>query len=72
MTYGSAGAHILLSSLSYLVIPAFLLADETDRLLIRSKQLLDDFNVDEHPLVSVFHFLTHLLAVHHILIVCIG
>ncbi|EGO00249.1 hypothetical protein SERLA73DRAFT_135992, partial [Serpula lacrymans var. lacrymans S7.3] len=34
----------------YLRIPAFLTKDETDALLTRSKQLLDDFSVEDHPL----------------------
>ncbi|KAF8149556.1 phytanoyl-CoA dioxygenase [Crassisporium funariophilum] len=33
----------------YLIIPGFLSPEETDSLLTRSKQLLDDFNVDDHP-----------------------
>jgi len=36
----------------YLVIPGFLSADETDTLLARSKQLLDEFNIDDHPLTK--------------------
>lgn len=37
----------------YLVIPKFLDKEEADTLLARSKQLLDEFNIDDHPLVSV-------------------
>ena len=36
----------------YLQIPGFLTVDETDALLIRSKQLLDEFNPDDHPLTK--------------------
>ncbi|KJA27570.1 hypothetical protein HYPSUDRAFT_34670 [Hypholoma sublateritium FD-334 SS-4] len=34
----------------YLVIPGFVLPEDTEALLKRSKELLDDFNVEEHPL----------------------
>ncbi|CAA7260602.1 unnamed protein product [Cyclocybe aegerita] len=33
----------------YLVIPQFLLPEETQSLLNRSKQLLDEFDIDQHP-----------------------
>ncbi|KAI0320770.1 phytanoyl-CoA dioxygenase [Amylostereum chailletii] len=36
----------------YLCIPGFLSADETNSLLTRSKQLLDDFSLDDHPLTK--------------------
>ncbi|KAI0066252.1 phytanoyl-CoA dioxygenase [Artomyces pyxidatus] len=36
----------------YLVVPAFLSPDETDALLARSKQLLDEFNLEDHPLTK--------------------
>lgn len=37
---------------SYLVIPKFLSEEDTHSLLSRSKQLLDEFNIDDHPRVS--------------------
>lgn len=41
----------------YLVIPGFLSPEDTNDLLTRSKQLLDEFDVDTHPLVSsLSHF----------------
>lgn len=36
----------------YLRVPRFLSPDETDALLKRSKQLLDDFSLDDHPLTK--------------------
>ena len=36
----------------YLVVPKFLSSEETNSLLTRSKELLDEFNIDDHPLVS--------------------
>ncbi|KAF8198119.1 phytanoyl-CoA dioxygenase [Pholiota molesta] len=33
----------------YLVIPNFLSSEDTEALLKRSKQLLDEFNIEEHP-----------------------
>ena len=39
---------------SYLRIPGFLGPEETNVLLNRARQLLDEFNVDEHPLVAPF------------------
>ena len=39
---------------SYLVIPAFLASDETDALLARSRQLLNEFSLQDHPLVRLF------------------
>ncbi|PPQ90544.1 hypothetical protein CVT25_015858 [Psilocybe cyanescens] len=36
----------------YLVVPNFLERDEVDSLLTRSKQLLDEFNIDDHPLTK--------------------
>ncbi|EDR11956.1 uncharacterized protein LACBIDRAFT_246865, partial [Laccaria bicolor S238N-H82] len=38
----------------YLIIPGFLSAQEAEELLSRSKQLLDDFDINDHPLVR-FH-----------------
>jgi phytanoyl-CoA hydroxylase len=39
-------------AIRYLRIPGFLAPDETDMLLARSKQLLEDFNIDDHPLTK--------------------
>ncbi|KAF4620681.1 hypothetical protein D9613_000217 [Agrocybe pediades] len=36
----------------YLVIPGFLSQEDTDLLLTRSKELLDDFDVETHPLTK--------------------
>ncbi|KAH7908427.1 hypothetical protein BJ138DRAFT_1128476 [Hygrophoropsis aurantiaca] len=36
----------------YLRIPGFLGADQTDALLTRSKQLLEEFDIDNHPLTK--------------------
>ncbi|KDR74989.1 hypothetical protein GALMADRAFT_248818 [Galerina marginata CBS 339.88] len=36
----------------YLVIPGFLSTEETEALLSRSKQLLDEFDVESHPLTK--------------------
>jgi len=36
----------------YLRVPAFLSQDETQKLLIRSKELLDNFSLDDHPLTK--------------------
>ncbi|TFY66842.1 hypothetical protein EVG20_g4252 [Dentipellis fragilis] len=38
----------------YLRIPGFLEPDETDALLTRSKQLLNDFSLEDHPLIRYF------------------
>jgi hypothetical protein len=38
---------------SYLIIPAFLAPDETDALLNRSRSLLDEFSLQDHPLVRL-------------------
>ena len=38
---------------SYLIIPAFLASDETDALLNRSRLLLDEFSLQDHPLVRL-------------------
>ena len=43
-------------TLRYLVIPNFLTPEDTDALLTRSKQLLDEFDVESHPLVCSPHF----------------
>ena len=40
----------------YLVVPKFLSSEETNSLLTRSKELLDEFNIDDHPLVSLDYF----------------
>ena len=45
---------------SYIVIPGFLAADETDALLARSRQLLDEFSLQDHPLVRL---LDHVILV---------
>lgn len=37
---------------SYLVIPQFLSPEETNALLTRSKQLLDEFDIDDHPMTK--------------------
>jgi hypothetical protein len=37
----------------YLVIPNFLSSEDTEALLKRSKQLLDEFNIEEHPFVII-------------------
>jgi phytanoyl-CoA hydroxylase len=44
----------------YLVIPRFLASDETDALLTRSRQLLDEFSLEDHPLVRL---LIHVILV---------
>jgi len=36
----------------YIVIPGFLSPEDTNMLLARSKQLLDDFSLDDHPLTK--------------------
>ena len=38
---------------SYLIIRAFLAPDETDALLTRSRLLLDEFSLQDHPLVRL-------------------
>jgi phytanoyl-CoA hydroxylase len=48
----------------YLIIPAFLAPDETDALLNRAKSLLDEFSLQDHPLVR----LKIILLDHQILI----
>ena len=45
---------------SYIVIPGFLATDETDALLARSRQLLDEFSLEDHPLVRL---LNHVILV---------
>ncbi|KAH7927493.1 phytanoyl-CoA dioxygenase [Leucogyrophana mollusca] len=45
-------AKLLACYRRYLRIPGFLGNDETDALLTRSKQLLDEFNIDDHPLTK--------------------
>ncbi|KAH9978843.1 phytanoyl-CoA dioxygenase [Lactifluus volemus] len=39
-------------SQSYLVIPKFLAPNETEELLVRSKELLDEFSLQDHPLTK--------------------
>lgn len=41
------GAH------RYLVVPGFLSEDQTNSLMVRTKELLDDFTLENHPLVSI-------------------
>ncbi|KAI0045356.1 phytanoyl-CoA dioxygenase [Auriscalpium vulgare] len=36
----------------YLVVPKFLAPEDTDALLLRSKALLSEFNIDDHPLTK--------------------
>lgn len=43
----------------YLVIPSFLNKTETDALLARSKQLLDEFSLSDHPLVCIGRYTVH-------------
>jgi hypothetical protein len=43
---------IYIDGYRYLVVPKFLSSEETSSLLTRSKELLDEFNIDDHPLVS--------------------
>lgn len=38
---------------SYLIVPAFLSQGETDALLTRSRLLLDEFSLQDHPLVRL-------------------
>lgn len=38
---------------SYLVISKFLSTEETGDLFNRARQLLDKFNIDDHPLVRI-------------------
>jgi hypothetical protein len=45
--YPHFNAHML----RYLVVPGFLTGDETATLLARAKQLLDGFDINDHPLV---------------------
>jgi hypothetical protein len=58
------GCHINVhwTPVSYLAIPAFLTSDETDALLARSRQLLDEFSLQDHPLVR------SLITNHHYLL----
>jgi hypothetical protein len=51
-----SGSHIHETCDSYLVIPGFLASDETDALLARSRQLLDEFSLANHPLVRLFSY----------------
>ena len=41
---------------SYLIIPAFLAPDETDALLNRSRLLLEEFSLQDHPLVRLNYY----------------
>jgi hypothetical protein len=43
----------------YLVVPGFLTREETDTLLTRAKQLLDEFDINDHPLVRLRSFYIH-------------
>jgi hypothetical protein len=45
----------------YLVVPKFLSSEETNSLLTRSKELLDEFNIDDHPLVTTASFIRQAL-----------
>ncbi|KAI0302545.1 phytanoyl-CoA dioxygenase [Russula brevipes] len=38
--------------IGYIVIPSFLTPDETDALLARSRQLIDEFSLQDHPLTK--------------------
>ena len=38
----------------YLLIPRFLSTEDTDALLKRAQRLLEEFSLDDHPLVSSF------------------
>lgn len=49
---------------SYLRIPSFLSQAETEALLVRSKQLLDSFDVENHPLVRRHRPCCNLIAGH--------
>jgi hypothetical protein len=40
--------------LSYLIVPSFLTSDDVKELLARSRQLLEEFSLDDHPLVRAF------------------
>lgn len=39
----------------YLRLPAFLNPEDVDALLTRSKQLIESFSLEDHPLVRSFH-----------------
>jgi phytanoyl-CoA hydroxylase len=43
---------LTISPCSYLLVPQFLSLEETNALLTRSKQLLDEFSLDDHPLTK--------------------
>lgn len=45
--------RMYLCSTRYLLVPGFLDSNETDTLLARAKQLLDEFRLDDHPLVRM-------------------
>jgi hypothetical protein len=51
-----SGSHIHETCDSYVVIPGFLASDETNALLARSRQLLDEFSLANHPLVRLFSY----------------
>lgn len=53
----------LTSSDRYLRLPAFLNTEDVDALLTRSKQLIDGFSLEDHPLVRSFQhdYLTPLI-----------
>ena len=39
----------------YLRLPSFLEPDEVEALLTRTRQLLDNFSIEDHPLVRLAH-----------------
>lgn len=52
MSYSTSWyTHVNARTLRYLVVPGFLTSDETATLLARAKQLLDGFDISDHPLV---------------------
>lgn len=55
---------LLLYNSRYLIVKSFLSADETEDLLARSKQLLDDFKPEQHPLVLIHPLLIVHLSTH--------
>ena len=54
-SYPANSHHLATRYLSrYLLIPGFLSREDADALLTRAKQLLEEFSLDDHPLVSLF------------------
>ena len=55
------------TSHSYLRIPGFLSREDTDALLTRARQLLQNFSLEDHPLVrdypAILSFHSHFLLV---------